>query len=50
MPNFVDIRRLYAYNIIVVKFGHSWVIPNDAKKLIDKRIKSGKYIKLSFLD
>ena len=29
----------------VVKFGHSWAIPRDAKKPQDKRIKSGKYIK-----
>lgn len=29
----------------VMKFGHSWAIPKDAKKPVDKRIKSGKYIK-----
>lgn len=29
----------------VVKFGHAWAIPNNAKKPVDKRIKSGKYIK-----
>ena len=29
----------------VVKFGHAWAIPNDAEKPVDKRIKSGKYIK-----
>jgi len=29
----------------VVKFGHAWAIPKDAKKPIDKRIKTGKYIK-----
>ena len=29
----------------VVKFGHAWAIPNDAQKPVDKRIKSGKYIK-----
>ena len=29
----------------VTKFGHSWAIPKDAKKPVDKRIKSGKYIK-----
>lgn len=28
-----------------IKFGRSWAIPKDAKKPIDKRIKSGKYIK-----
>lgn len=30
----------------VMKFGHSWAIPKDAKKPVDKRIKSGKYIKV----
>lgn len=29
----------------VCKFGHSWAIPRDAEKPIDKRVKSGKYIK-----
>lgn len=29
----------------VVRFGHSWAIPIDAERPIDKRIKSGKYIK-----
>lgn len=29
----------------VVKFGHAWAIPEDAEKPVDKRIKSGKYIK-----
>lgn len=29
----------------VMKFGHAWAIPLDAEKPIDKRIKSGKYIK-----
>ena len=29
----------------VVKFGHAWAIPNEAEKPVDKRIKSGKYIK-----
>ena len=29
----------------VVKFGHAWAIPKDAEKPVDKRIKSGKYIK-----
>ena len=29
----------------VVKFGHAWAIPRDAVKPVDKRIKSGKYIK-----
>ena len=29
----------------VMKFGHSWAIPKDAKKPVAKRIKSGKYIK-----
>ena len=28
-----------------VKFGHSWAIPKEVEKPIDKRIKSGKYIK-----
>lgn len=27
----------------VCKFGHSWAIPRDAEKPIDKRVKSGKY-------
>ena len=34
----------------VVKFGHSWEIPKDSEKPIDKRIKSGKYVKSSFSD
>ena len=29
----------------VVKFGRAWAIPMDAEKPVDKRIKSGKYIK-----
>lgn len=29
----------------VVKFGHAWAIPENAEKPIDKRIKTGKYIK-----
>ncbi len=29
----------------VVKFEHSWAIPNEAEKSIDKQIKSGKYVK-----
>lgn len=29
----------------VIKFGRSWAIPMDAQKPVDKRIKSGKYIK-----
>ena len=29
----------------VVKFGREWAIPKDAEKPIDKRIKSGNYIK-----
>jgi hypothetical protein len=29
----------------VVKFGHAWAIPVDAQKPVDKRIKSGKYMK-----
>ena len=29
----------------VVKFGHAWAIPKDAEKPVDKRIKSGRYIK-----
>lgn len=29
----------------VMKFGHAWAIPREAKKPIDKRVKSGKYIK-----
>ncbi len=28
-----------------VKFGREWAIPKDAQKPIDKRVKSGKYIK-----
>ena len=28
-----------------IKFGREWAIPKDAEKPIDKRIKSGKYIK-----
>lgn len=29
----------------VRKFGNSWAIPVDAEKPVDRRIKSGKYIK-----
>lgn len=29
------------------KFGESWAIPADAKKPIDQRIKTGRYIKQS---
>lgn len=29
----------------VIKFGRSWAIPVEAKRPIDHRIKSGKYIK-----
>ncbi len=29
----------------VIKFGRSWAIPIDSEKPIDKRIKTGKYIK-----
>ena len=34
----------------VVKFGRAWAIPMDAEKPVDKRIKSGKYIKSGFMD
>lgn len=29
----------------VIKFGREWAIPKNAEKPVDKRIKSGKYIK-----
>ncbi len=29
----------------VIKFGHAWAIPKDAKRPVDKRIKTKKYIK-----
>lgn len=29
----------------VMKFGHAWAIPREAEKTIDKRVKSGKYVK-----
>ena len=29
----------------VIKFGKVWAIPVDAERPVDKRIKSGKYIK-----
>lgn len=29
----------------IVKFGREWAIPRDAEKPIDRRIKSGLYIK-----
>lgn len=32
----------------IVKFGHAWAIPTDAKRHNDHRIKSGKYIKSHF--
>ena len=28
-----------------IRFGHAWAIPENAEKPVDKRIKSGKYIK-----
>lgn len=28
-----------------MKFGNSWAIPKDTEKPIDKRVKSGKYVK-----
>lgn len=28
-----------------MKFGNTWAIPKDAKKPVDGRVKSGKYIK-----
>lgn len=34
----------------VTRFGRSWAIPEDAKKPVDHRIKSGKYIKNKNLD
>lgn len=30
----------------VMKFGREWAIPKDAEKPEDKRIKSGRYVKL----
>lgn len=29
----------------IKKIGHSWAIPVDAKKPVDGRVKTGKYIK-----
>ena len=29
----------------VIRFGREWAIPKDAVKPVDKRIKTGKYIK-----
>lgn len=29
----------------VMKFGREWAIPKEAKKPVDKRVKSGKYKK-----
>ena len=29
----------------VIKFGGAWAIPVNAQKPVDKRIKSGKYVK-----
>lgn len=42
------IQKLYTDNRIdgAIKIGNYWAIPADAKKPIDERIKSGKYIKL----
>ena len=34
----------------VTRFGRSWAIPENAKKTVDHRIKSGKYIKNKNLD
>ena len=34
----------------VIKFGRSWAIPVNAQKPVDKRIKSGKYVKSCFWD
>lgn len=46
----ISIRRIQAIcssSLIpgVIKFGHAWAIPKDAQKPIDKRVKTGKYIK-----
>ena len=30
----------------IMKFGNTWAIPKDAEKPIDRRIKSGKYVKV----
>lgn len=32
----------------VIKFGREWAIPKDAERPIDKRIRTGKYIKEKF--
>ena len=29
----------------VMKFGREWAIPKEAEKPVDKRVKSGKYVK-----
>jgi hypothetical protein len=29
----------------IKKFGHSWAIPADAERPMDRRIKTGRYIK-----
>ncbi|WP_026489171.1 helix-turn-helix domain-containing protein [Butyrivibrio sp. XBB1001] len=29
-----------------MRFGHSWAIPIDAERPVDKRVKTGKYIKV----
>ena len=34
----------------VTRFGRSWAIPENEKKPVDHRIKSGKYIKNKNLD
>ena len=42
----LSVRRVQTNcNEGVMKFGNSWDIPKDAKKTVDKRIKSGKYVK-----
>lgn len=30
----------------VMKFGREWAIPKEAQRPVDKRIKSGKYVKV----
>lgn len=46
----VSVRRIQAMcngDLIsgAKRFGHAWAIPEDAEKPVDKRVKTGKYIK-----
>ena len=46
----LSVRRIQEICVLnkvpgVIKFGREWAIPKDAKKPVDLRVRSGKYIK-----